>query len=91
MNFLIGLALFLILFIVVILWEIFKIYIIHPFKAYVLGERLYEYEKIPSHGDIIKKQRWCKSDEEALDNYMWYEFVECVYPEKHRKKLRPLN
>lgn len=64
-------------------------FIITPFKYYILRKRLYKYTKIPSHGELIVKTKWCKSDEKALSYYGLYEFVECIYPKKHKKIIKP--
>lgn len=63
-------------------------YIISPMKAF-FGKRLYEYTRIPSAGQLIKIQKWFYSDEEALSDSKGYDFVYCIYPKKHKKKLKP--
>lgn len=52
------------------------------------GYRKYSYSKILSYG-IKEATQWHKTDEEALESYKDYEFVEIIKP--FHKRLRPLK
>ena len=72
-----------------VLWALIDSFIIAPIRYYIFDQRLYKYTKIRSYGATIVRTKWCKSDEEALTHYDRYEFVECIYPVKHEKKIKP--
>ena len=46
-----------------------------------------EYRKIPSHGDIITKYKWVKSETEGLSYHKDSDFVSIIKP--YNKRLRP--
>lgn len=74
-----------------ILYAILERFVLMPFRYYVLGKKLYKYTKISSRGGVIEKVEWCKSEKEALSNCTWYEFVDCTYPAKYSKRVKPIE
>lgn len=53
----------------------------------LLGYRLYKYTKIPFHGQLIEKYKWCKTDEEARQHFYWFDFIEIIKP--FEKRIKP--
>ena len=84
-----------------ILVIIFLIYIlgalvynsVNKFFMYRVGRRrLYLFEKIPGHGDILKELGWFECDEDAMKSRkgIWADFISEDYPDKGRR-IKPKN
>lgn len=76
-------------FLLYILYLLIYFFIYRPIKAHLFGYSYYKYEKLLSTGGIATKYMWHKTDDEALKHYNWYEFAEIIYPQKHKRRVRP--
>lgn len=70
----------------IILYFLFMMFVYNPVKA-LIGYKLYQYEKILSVGGIARKTMWHKNDKDALKEYRHYDFVEIIYPPRHKRKF----